>query len=96
LVSANSSELAASLRMLRMHGESAKYHHAVTGINSRLDALQAAVLTVKQKYLEAWCEERIERAETYHRLFSASTIVSNGILAIPQRVPISPTFTTIT
>ena len=83
LVSANSSELAARLRMLRMHGEIAKYHHAVTGINSRLDAIQAAVLTVKQKYLEAWCEERIERAGTYQRLFSASGMVGNGILAIP-------------
>jgi dTDP-4-amino-4,6-dideoxygalactose transaminase len=83
LVSANSTELAARLRMLRMHGESAKYHHAVTGINSRLDALQAAVLMVKQKYLEAWCEDRIERAGTYHRLFSASGIVGSGILAIP-------------
>ena len=83
LVSTHSPELAERLRMLRMHGESAKYHHAVTGINSRLDALQAAVLAVKQKYLEAWCEARIERAGIYHRLFSASRIVGNGILAIP-------------
>jgi dTDP-4-amino-4,6-dideoxygalactose transaminase len=83
LVSTHSPELAERLRMLRMHGESAKYHHAVTGINSRLDALQAAVLTVKQKYLEAWCEARIERAAMYHRLFSASGIVGNGILTIP-------------
>jgi dTDP-4-amino-4,6-dideoxygalactose transaminase len=83
LVSTHSPELGERLRMLRMHGESAKYHHAVTGVNSRLDALQAAVLTIKQKYLETWCEERIERAGTYHRLFNSSGVVGNGILAIP-------------
>lgn len=83
LVSANSSELAARLRMLRMHGESTKYHHAVTGINSRLDSLQAAVLSVKQNYLETWCAERIERAGTYRRLFTLSGLIGNGILAIP-------------
>lgn len=83
LVSAHSSELAVRLRMLRMHGESAKYHHAVTGVNSRLDSLQAAVLSVKLKYLETWCDERMERAETYRRLFSGSRLIGNGVLAIP-------------
>jgi dTDP-4-amino-4,6-dideoxygalactose transaminase len=83
LVSANSSELAARLRMLRMHGESAKYHHAVTGINSRLDSLQAAVLSVKQRYLETWCEQRIERAQVYHRLFRQSALLGAQVVAIP-------------
>jgi len=85
LVSTESSDLAARLRMLRMHGESAKYHHAVTGINSRLDSLQAAILSVKLRYLETWCEARIARAETYRRLFSASGLVGNGVLAIPAQ-----------
>jgi dTDP-4-amino-4,6-dideoxygalactose transaminase len=50
MVTANDRRLADKVRMLRMHGEQAKYHHEVTGINSRLDSLQAAVLTVKQQY----------------------------------------------
>jgi len=83
LVSANPKELADRLRMLRMHGESAKYHHEVTGINSRLDSLQAAVLSVKQKYLEMWCEKRIGRADSYYRLFKQSGILGKGVLAIP-------------
>ncbi|HEX9454381.1 MAG TPA: DegT/DnrJ/EryC1/StrS family aminotransferase [Candidatus Binatia bacterium] len=83
LVSTESTDLAARLRMLRMHGESAKYHHAVTGVNSRLDSLQAAILSVKLRYLETWCEARIERADTYRRLFSASGLVGHQLVAIP-------------
>jgi dTDP-4-amino-4,6-dideoxygalactose transaminase len=85
LLSTNSPILAASLRMLRTHGESTKYHHEETGINSRLDSIQAAVLAVKLKYLEGWCNERIERAATYHRLFTASRLLGNGVVAIPPR-----------
>ena len=83
LVSTDSSQLADRLRMLRMHGESAKYYHEVTGINSRLDSLQATVLSVKQKQLETWCEERIQRADSYFRLFKQCGILGKGILAIP-------------
>ncbi|MGZ8464800.1 MAG: DegT/DnrJ/EryC1/StrS family aminotransferase [Candidatus Binatia bacterium] len=83
LVSAHSQDLASRLRMLRMHGESAKYHHDITGLNSRLDALQAAVLSVKLKYLEVWCEARIERARTYYQMFMDSDLVGNQVLAIP-------------
>ena len=83
LVCASSSELAARLRMLRTHGESAKYHHAVTGINSRLDSLQAAVLSVKQRYLDIWCDQRIERAQVYHRLFSESGLLGTQVVAVP-------------
>ncbi len=75
LVAPTMQEVAEKLRMLRMHGESTKYYHEVTGLNSRLDSLQAAVLSVKQKYLEEWCEERIQRAETYRRLFEESGLV---------------------
>ena len=83
LVSAAAHQLAERLRMLRMHGESAKYHHELTGINSRLDSLQAAVLSVKQKYLETWCAERILRADSYYRLFKQCGILGKGVLAIP-------------
>lgn len=55
--------------MLRRHGERKKYFHDVTGINSRLDTLQAAVLRVKLRHLESWCGARIECAGVYHELF---------------------------
>jgi len=83
LVAVHSTELTDRLRSLRMHGESAKYHHDLTGINSRLDAIQAAVLSVKQNYLDGWCGERIQRAGVYYRLFHQSGTLGNGVLAIP-------------
>jgi len=83
LVTTNDSELAGKLRMLRMHGESRKYHHDLTGINSRLDSLQAAVLSVKQQYLDEWCEQRTQRANSYHELLGQTDLVGRGVLTIP-------------
>jgi dTDP-4-amino-4,6-dideoxygalactose transaminase len=83
LLTANEKTLADRLKTLRMHGESKKYYHDVTGINSRLDSLQAAILAVKQKYLEAWCAERIQRADTYHRLFGQTGLVGNPLIGVP-------------
>jgi dTDP-4-amino-4,6-dideoxygalactose transaminase len=85
LVTTGDRELAAKLKMLRMHGESTKYHHQVTGVNSRLDSLQAAVLSVKLRYLEAWCEQRIQRAQIYHRFFTESGLLGENILRIPPQ-----------
>ncbi len=86
MISSNDRELGDRLRMLRMHGERSKYHHEVTGINSRLDSLQAAVLAVKQRHLENWCERRILRAETYHQLFSQSGLLGRGVKNIPPSI----------
>ncbi len=83
LVTTGDGELATKLRMLRMHGESTKYHHQVTGINSRLDSLQAAVLSVKLRYLEAWCEQRIQRAQIYHGLFAETGLLGDKVLRLP-------------
>lgn len=83
MVSTDSRDLATQLGMLRTHGESAKYHHDLTGINSRLDSIQAAVLSIKLKYLETWCERRIERATIYHRLLTTSRLIGDGVVAIP-------------
>jgi dTDP-4-amino-4,6-dideoxygalactose transaminase len=83
LIATHHEEVAEKLKMLRMHGEGAKYYHEEIGINSRLDSLQAAVLSVKQKYLEEWCEERIQRAETYRRLIEESELVGKRLLGIP-------------
>jgi dTDP-4-amino-4,6-dideoxygalactose transaminase len=83
MVTTNDPALADKIRMLRMHGERTKYHHEVTGLNSRLDSLQATVLSMKLKYLEAWCGQRIERAARYHELFRRSGLLGNGISNIP-------------
>ena len=85
-VCGNDAKLMERLRMLRVHGESEKYHHRLTGINSRLDSIQAAVLSVKQRYVEEWCNRRIQLAQTYYRLFTDSGLVGEQIREIPAPV----------
>lgn len=63
-------DLAEKVRVLRVHGEREKYNHVYIGINSRLDALQAAVLSVKLDYLDRWNAARRERASSYDEAFS--------------------------
>jgi dTDP-4-amino-4,6-dideoxygalactose transaminase len=68
-VTTNDPAIAASIRMLREHGTSrVRYHHEATGINSRLDALQAAILLIKLRYLDRWNDARREVAAGYHQL----------------------------
>lgn len=69
MVTTNDDELAERLRLLRVHGASSKYYYQYIGINSRLDALQAAVLLVKFRYLEEWTAKRLKNAAYYDQLF---------------------------
>jgi dTDP-4-amino-4,6-dideoxygalactose transaminase len=69
LITTNDSTMAERLRMIRVHGSKQKYFHEVVGTNSRLDALQAAVLGVKLRHLDAWEAGRLNRANRYRRLF---------------------------
>jgi dTDP-4-amino-4,6-dideoxygalactose transaminase len=62
--------LANKVRILRNHGMRPRYHHQIIGINSRLDALQAAVLRVKLRYLEKWTQDRRANAARYRSLFA--------------------------
>jgi dTDP-4-amino-4,6-dideoxygalactose transaminase len=62
------SAIAASMRMLKEHGSRRRYIHEEIGINSRLDALQAAILQIKLTHLDTWNEQRQKVAENYHRL----------------------------
>ncbi len=62
--------LASRIRRLRVHGAGETYMHEEVGINSRLDALQAAILRVRLRHLEGWNEERRIVAERYETLFA--------------------------
>jgi dTDP-4-amino-4,6-dideoxygalactose transaminase len=81
LLTTDDDALAARLRRLRVHGGATEYLHTEIGINSRLDALQAAVLRVKLPYLDGWSQARRERAETY------SLLLTNAHLRFNLRVP---------
>lgn len=81
-VTTNDPAIAAKIRMLRQHGEERRYYHDEIGINSRLDALQAAILQVKLQYLDTWNHQRRAIASRYHQYLSQIP----GIV-IPQELP---------
>ena len=69
MVTARDRGMADRLRLLRAHGTRRKYHSEIIGMNSRLDALQAAILRVKLRYLDSWMKARQNRAALYRSLF---------------------------
>jgi dTDP-4-amino-4,6-dideoxygalactose transaminase len=69
LITTEDAALADRLRLIRVHGSKKKYHHEILGTNSRLDALQAAILRVKLRHLEAWTAARELRADRYRAMF---------------------------
>jgi dTDP-4-amino-4,6-dideoxygalactose transaminase len=85
MVITNDEALAETLRMLRVHGSKPKYYHGLVGGNFRLDALQAAVLQVKLKYLPGWTEARRCNARRYHMLFEEMGLGEKVLL--PEDVP---------
>lgn len=81
-VTTNDPEIATKIRMLREHGMSRiRYRHEETGVNSRLDALQAAVLQIKLRHLDEWNQARSEVAARYQELLQPVP----GVV-IPQEV----------
>jgi dTDP-4-amino-4,6-dideoxygalactose transaminase len=70
MLTTNDAAHAQRLGMFRLHGEEQKYHHKVVGINSRLDALQAAVLLVKLRHLDEWTTARQHKAQRYELMFA--------------------------
>jgi len=66
MVTTDDDTLAERIRMLRVHGGKTKYYHPIVGYNSRLDALQAAVLSAKLPYLDQWVEARRKNANMYN------------------------------
>src|SRR5690348_5848832 len=74
MITTNSAELAEKARLLCNHGAKPKYYHSLVGTNSRLDALQAAILLVKLKHLDRWSEKRAKNAALYNALFEGSRV----------------------
>jgi len=70
MVVTNDAQIAETVRILRVHGSKTTYQHIMHGFNSRLDALQAAILKVKLKHLDRWNELRRSKTALYTRLLS--------------------------
>ena len=76
LITTNNPEMAERLLMIRVHGSKKKYLHDIQGTNSRLDAIQAAVLRVKLRHLDQWEAGRRNRADRYRQLFDQRDLSS--------------------
>jgi dTDP-4-amino-4,6-dideoxygalactose transaminase len=80
MLTTNDEELARKLKALRIHGSFEKYIHEWPGMNSRLDALQAAVLDVKLDHLDAWSRARQRNADLYREALA-------GVVTLPVQQP---------
>jgi len=82
-ITTGDAEVARTCRMLRDHGQSAKYAHDFEGYNGRVDAIQAGILQLKLRHLARWNEQRREHARRYTELLTGAA----GILALPFEPP---------
>jgi dTDP-4-amino-4,6-dideoxygalactose transaminase len=85
LLTTNDAGFADKLRMLRNHGGKSKYESELVGMNSRLDALQAAILRVKLRYVNSWSAGRQRNAERYATLFKDHGL--DRTVRLPQTGP---------
>ncbi len=72
----NNKELAVKVRMLANHGRIDKYDHEIEGVNSRLDGLQCAILSVKLKHLQKWSDQRRANAYLYNKHLEGTDLVT--------------------
>ena len=86
MVTCQDEELAKKIELLRNHGAHPKYYHSMVGGNFRLDAIQAAALRVKLRYLDSWHKGRKANGELYNRLFAESGLVESGKVVTPAAV----------
>lgn len=77
----NDTELASAIKMIANHGQKVKYVHDIIGCNSRLDTLQAAVLNVKLKYLDTYCDARRKVAAKYDEAFASHANITTPFVA---------------
>jgi dTDP-4-amino-4,6-dideoxygalactose transaminase len=80
-VTTNDADLAKKMKMIRDHGQAAKYYHDVIGWNGRMDGFQGAILSVKLKYLDQWNDARRKNAQLYRENLSGVV----GII-VPEEV----------
>lgn len=80
----NNPDYAKTMRMLRDHGQSQKYHHDLVGYNYRLEGIQGAVLRVKLRHLDNWNEARRKHAATYRHLLTNITLLEE----LPDSTPV--------
>ena len=78
----NDDALAEKLRMIASHGQSRRYYHDVVGCNSRLDAIQAAILDIKLLHLDEYIDARRKAADYYDKAFSGCDKIT-----VPYRAP---------
>ena len=82
IITTDDAELAARLKRLRVHGDVGGYNHVEVGFNSRLDSLQAAVLRVKLRHLEAWSDQRRRNADRYSALLQENGVADTVELPV--------------
>src|SRR5690242_2569188 len=83
-VCTNDDELARKIKMIANHGQKERYYHEIVGCNSRLDAIQAAILNVKLPLLDSYIDSRRKAADYYDNAFSG-----NEKITVPYRAPYS-------
>jgi len=84
MVVTNDKDRAERLAILRAHGSKPKYYHKVIGGNFRLDALQAAVVSVKLRHLDSWTAARQANAQRYTKMLTAAGVVQAGKISLPK------------
>jgi dTDP-4-amino-4,6-dideoxygalactose transaminase/acetyltransferase-like isoleucine patch superfamily enzyme len=85
MVVTNDKKLADKIYKLRVHGSEPKYYHDIIGGNFRIDALQAAILSVKFEYLDSWTKKRQQNAEMYNKLFREKELDKKIVLPIIRK-----------
>ena len=81
----NDDRLAETVRRIANHGALGKHDHEIGGVNSRLDGIQAAVLSVKLKYIDQWNDDRLINAKIYNEALSGIGAVSYTHLTLPTK-----------
>lgn len=81
----NDDELAVKLKMMANHGQSKQYYHDVVGCNSRLDSIQAAILDIKLRHLDEYCDARRKVADYYDKAFAGNPKIKTPFRAAYSR-----------